>query len=358
VEAKIVSSLCEVGLDERGWNDLLATSQTNSVFQTHQWTRSWLTVFGDQCVPRFVTVSDESGTVGLAPLILGLGVSGERVIRFLGDNRADYCDFLTSTSKPQATIQLFEAILCDQSWDLIVLRNIPAHSLSARIASAICRHAGCYVLTSRQFVCPTLLIRGREEEARKILNKPSLRRREQYFRRAGHLLCRHLGAISEIEPHLDPFFAQHITRWTGSNTPSLFLDVRNRVFFRELAARLAPSGSLLFSVVQFDDKVIAYHYGFDYNGTVLWYKPSFDVTHARGSPGLVLLRQLIGYAIEQGRDELDFTIGDEPFKRRFTNSARATVQIRIYRSLGRFALGYCRRLLSSAVKSVARSRSA
>ena len=101
---------------------------------------------------------------------------------------------------------------------------------------------------------------------------------------------------------------------------------------------MADKGWLLFSMVEFNDQPIAFHYGFDYNDTVLWYKPSFDVEHASHSPGLVLLRYLIGYAIDQKRHELDFTIGDEPFKSRFTNSKRKTVSLKVFRNPGRFFL--------------------
>lgn len=73
------------------------------------------------------------------------------------------------------------------------------------------------------------------------------------------------------------------------------------------------------------------HYGFDYDGVVTWYKPSFDPAFAAHSPGLALLRQLIGYALTNGRRELDFTWGAEPFKARFTNHSRRLVRLQVFR---------------------------
>jgi CelD/BcsL family acetyltransferase involved in cellulose biosynthesis len=99
VEARVVRTLDEVGLDEQGWNRLAACSDTNSVFQTYQWTRSWWTTFSDQYEPVFVRVSDGSEIVGVAPLVMKRDALRRRVIRFLGDNRADYCDFLMGVDK-------------------------------------------------------------------------------------------------------------------------------------------------------------------------------------------------------------------------------------------------------------------
>ncbi len=157
-----------------------------------------------------------------------------------------------------------------------------------------------------------------------------------------------------MEPYIDEFFEQHVRRWAGRETPSLFTDVRNRVFYRRLAAELADAGSLLFSVVEFNDQPVAFHYGFDYNGVVMWYKPSFDIAYAHQSPGLVLLRNLMGYAIEQNRTEFDFGVGDEEFKQRFTNTKRMTTRIRIYRNRVRFAVDLSKRNLVEAMNRLAR----
>ena len=50
-----------------------------------------------------------------------------------------------------------------------------------------------------------------------------------------------------------------------------------------------------------------------------------------------MVRHLIGRAVDLGKRELDFTTGDEPFKRRFTNTTRKTVEIVICRSAARLA---------------------
>ena len=82
----------------------------------------------------------------------------------------------------------------------------------------------------------------------------------------------------------------------------------------------------------------------------MYYKPSFDPALAAHSPGLVLVRHLIARALEGGRRELDFTIGDEPFKRRFTNTTRKTVNVQIFREPALYLFERSRRGVMAAVR--------
>jgi CelD/BcsL family acetyltransferase involved in cellulose biosynthesis len=340
---------------EGAWNALLPTSDTNSVFQTHAWNRSWFEAFREHFEPCIVTVSDGHGIAGIAPLVIARNGSRDRVIRFLGDGRSDYCDFLTGPNKEEAMRAMFAAVFSGVDWDVMELHNVPAGSRTTAMAQAICSQAGYKVLVADQFLCPTLMIAGHEDSARAILNKPSLRRPTNYFQRAGRLVCRDLTGAEEIEPYLDQFFEQHVGRWNGTRSPSLFVNGRNRAFYRVLTRNLSGSGALLFSVIELDGRPIAFHYGFDYNRSVIWYKPSFDITHAAHSPGLVLMRHLIDYAVGHDRRELDFTVGDEPFKRRFTNLTRKTVSLLVFRDASRYLLEATRRKVVSAVSRVSRT---
>jgi CelD/BcsL family acetyltransferase involved in cellulose biosynthesis len=222
-------------------------------------------------------------------------------------------------------------------------------SRTIHAVAAKCRRLGYRALVTDHFACPTLVIRGHEQEAQAILEKPSLRRRIRRFNRTGHLTYRDLRTLEDIDPYLDRFFAQHIARWREHEEPSLFVDPLNQEFYRALTRNLDAKG-LLFSVVEYEGDAIAFHFGFDFDGVVTWYKPSFDVAHAQWSPGLVLVRHLLEHAIAQGRRELDFTIGDEAFKRRFTNVTRKTVRIQVFRDPGRYALERSRRGLVAAIK--------
>jgi CelD/BcsL family acetyltransferase involved in cellulose biosynthesis len=351
---RVVTSFEETDLDEHGWNTL-ASSATNSVFQTHQWHRSWWSTYRTSYEPLLVVVSDAGSTCGVAPLMVEQTSARGRVVRFIGEGRADYCDLLAADN--WNTVAAMVRGLKDYgAWDILDLSNIPSESHTVAMLKAICEHEGLRVMVHDHFVCPTLMVRGHERAALTVLNKPSLRRRQNYFERIGRLTFRDLTAAKDVEPYLDAFFTQHIARWRATSTPSLFQDQVNRSFYRELTARLDRTGWLLFSVVELDGRPIALHYGFDYNDALIWYKPSFDPAFASGSPGLVLVRHLIHYVLDHKRRELDFTIGDEPFKQRFTNVMRKTVNVQIYRDPARYAFERSRRGLMAAVRRVRNRR--
>lgn len=330
VRTTVATTLDGTGLDATAWNALAATSATNSIFQTHQWSTSWWSSFGDQFTPRFVSATDDTGVVGVAPLILDSSTR-QRVLRFLGDGRADYCDFLTKDADIGVLLRLFAAVTELPDWDVILLNNLPGQSPTVDALTTWCARAGLPTLVNRHVLCPTLLIDGHQDEARAVLNKPSLRRPLHYFQRSGRLDVRDLRRSAAIEPLLDAFFAQHVTRRLAKHSRSLFDEPRNRTFYRALTRNLDGTDWLLFSVATVDERPIAIHFGFDYNGVVTWYKPAFDVTAAHHSPGLLMVRHLLQYACEGRRRELDFTVGDEPFKQRFTNALRHNVRLMVFK---------------------------
>ena len=348
--AYVASSLDVPELSETVWNRLVEASETNTVFQTYEWTRSWLKVNRDQCQPRLCVVCDEGQVVGIAPFVLKRHPFGRHVIQFVGDGRADYCDVIAGGDNSDVLHTALSAVLAlPDRWDVVELNNIPSESSTVGVIQEFCRQHGYRCLVADQYVCRALVIRGHEAEAAQVLNKPSLRRRHNYFSRRGELTCRRVTGV-DVLAYLDQFFSQHVERWSTGNPPSLFHDERNREFYRELAVSMANTPWLVLSVVELDGHPIAIHYGFDYNDAIVWYKPSFDITYAKHSPGLVLLRYLIAQAVEGHRRELDFTIGDELFKRRFTNVRRKTVSIRFYRQRGRCLLERSLLAIRSAIK--------
>lgn len=354
LKSRVASGLPDVGLTADEWNALAALGATNTIFQTHQWTRSWLAAFGERYRTLFVIVTDGERVAGVAPLMVDRTRSFQRTLRFVGHGRADYCDVLGGSRHRDALAAVLDALETFGEWDIAKLGNVPAASPTIADLRALCADRRWHILVRDQFACPALLVREHEEDVRRILRKRSLRRPHNYFTRVGRVAPRDLTTRREIEPLLDHLFTQHVERRRLAGHRSLFRDPSNRRLYQELTANLEGTGWLLFSVIELEGRPIACHFGFDYNGVVTWYKPSFDVAHAARSPGLLMVRHLIDYTLKHGRDELDFTIGDEPFKRRFTNTARQTAEILISRSRLRLAANRAWNMARSARRTLFR----
>jgi CelD/BcsL family acetyltransferase involved in cellulose biosynthesis len=117
-----------------------------------------------------------------------------------------------------------------------------------------------------------------------------------------------------------------------------------------------PDGlNVHFCALFLDDRPIAFHFGFISRNRLLWYKPSFDIRVAKGSPGVTLACNLIRFAQENSLAELDFTIGDEPFKSRFCSEYRIVDEYRVHKSRLRYLAdtGYTR--LRRAAKALVKS---
>ena len=158
--------------------------------------------------------------------------------------------------------------------------------------------------------------------ANQAVRKKSLRRHESYFLKNGGIEVRHFNSNIEFLNELDSFFLQHINRWAETPYPSLFNDEKNRKFYKELSKEFDSIDWLRFTGIIWQDQTIAYHFGFDYKKTFLWYKPTFDIELSRYSPGEVLLRQLLLQSIKDENMYFDFGLGEEQFKSRFATRTR------------------------------------
>ena len=317
------------------WNDLLRRSETSTAFQALEWILPWWEAFGSGARSLVLLARVGGVLVGAAPLMIStrqLFGRKRRLVEFIAVRASDYADFIVGPDKEVILPALLKQLLvCGAAWDLLYLSNMPEESSTLRqVAVFFARHG--YPLVERfDYECPTYRF-GDLEADRRLVRKKSLKRHFNHFQKTGCLEFRRCRTADDLLTFLDPFFEQHIARRALTDVPSIFHDPRHRAFHRRAALALLPTGWLDFSVVLHDGRPIAFHYGFDYNDKLMWYKPSFDPTLASRSPGEVLLKYLFEDALERELREFDFGIGDEPFKYRFANHTRRTAAVQVYRA--------------------------
>lgn len=349
LELRVYKNWETLPLSRDEWNEIVCSSATDTIFQTYEWHDAWWKVFGPGKSLHLLVAYKYGHPVALAPLF---GVDGVRnsALRFLGSGHADYLDVICPASYNAdflATV-LLHMDTTQPARGVLELQNIPSESPSND--SLANQRSGYRSLNYAQVPCPTLRITGNEDDVRRLLSRYSLRRPQNYFQRAGKLEYTELSGAGDVYDHLQSFFKQHTQRWKAKGVQSRFLESANREFFEELVPRLQPRGWLQFSTTTLDGLPLAYHFGFTYKDRLLWYKPSFESAHEKGSPGLLMLRQLIETALSTGIGELDFTIGDEAFKQRFANDCRTNLYWRVYRSRLRFLAAHIQHVVRSSRK--------
>jgi CelD/BcsL family acetyltransferase involved in cellulose biosynthesis len=319
-------------IDPEDWNRLCFKGPTNTIFQTYQWHAAWLEEFGKDNKLFLVQVKENGKLIGLAPL--GVIKKGPlRILKFIGTGHSDYCDFIYDKADTNALKEILKFLKTRMNdWDAMALDHIPEGSETVRVIDAFCRDTGLLVTLYSKLPCPVFIFDPHKGNAEELTNKKRLRDYFQYFQEKGGYQVLHANTAGDITPFLEQFFEQHIQRCKTTDHQSLFGDERNQRFYKGLVKYLCPNQWLNFTVVQSQGNPIAFHFGLIYGRKFICYKPSFDHRLSKFSPGQVLLRELFIYSIGKKCEEFDFSIGDEDYKRRFTNKIRMNFSFKVFKT--------------------------
>jgi CelD/BcsL family acetyltransferase involved in cellulose biosynthesis len=310
-----------LGPDE--WNALVAANETNTVFQTYEWFDAWWQCFGSTRDLFLLVVREGTAIRGFAALMRRTNMFGWRTLEFAGAGNADYQDFVLPHDKPRAVAAICAFLRANcRRWDRLALGNVPSTSSTLPALAEAGLANGLHLVKEVRVPCPTMLLYEDQARARRVIDRYSVRRPHNWFTKRGEVQFRHVTDAEEIARLLPAFFEQHRRRWQSVGKPSLFSQVRQKRFYELLAGGMLARGWLQFSLIEFNGVPIAFHFGFDYFGCLTWYKPTFEVSYAEHSPGLLLTRHLIEDGLRRARRELDFTGGDESFKERFASQLR------------------------------------
>lgn len=319
MRADIVTDFEELAAVLEDYTRFGEASTSAMVFQNLHWLRAWWKAFGKTAEVLAPVVFQGNAVVGILPL-----VRQGTAIRFMGMPGADYSDILCrGEAAHEVTAAALRTLLRLEGWSTCRLNNLRDNSALARSVMRLPADVRCHMNFLRLARRSALVLgQGREDVIEATRRKPALKRHRNKLYRSGEVRFRHLERRDEAHRLLPTLFQQHITRRAMAGEYSQFLLPEWRNFYAALVDELDLRGQLRFSVLELDGRPIACHFGFECNGTLILYKPTFDVDYWELSPGDVLLSELLAYARDQALDEVDFTIGAEPYKDHFTNQSR------------------------------------
>jgi CelD/BcsL family acetyltransferase involved in cellulose biosynthesis len=330
LRCKIITDFAELEALAGDWGRLWNSAPRRDVFNAFAWARAWWRSCGSRLSLYTPVAYRGDRVVGILPLVID-GCT----LRFLGFGHSDYNDMLCDAEDATDVLEAALRALFQRptAWDSCVLENVPESAwlvacldklsgwLRARLHLSFCNH------------CPRVALEtAGAEPLKSILKKKSLLRHEKALSRLGDVRFRHMESRDEIRSHLPAFFRQHIARRALAGDKSLFCAEEACCFYRALVDELDPQRELRFSVLELDERPIAYHFGFEVHGTFFWYKPTFDADLCGYSPGEVLLKKLFEHAGQKRLQVFDFTVGDEAFKNRFANQVHRNYRLRLFPS--------------------------
>jgi len=313
IKTRVLEGFEDPSLTKDAWNKLLEQGDTDTVNLTWDWQRSWWKSFGRGKL--LLVVAERNGySIALAPLF-----SDEGMIYNLFPE--DALDFVGDVSDPSVLDALLKTAR-NAVEDFVGFRFyfIPHTSRTGFLLKDAAARLNLNYYDEGSLPSPFLDLKSEPEKALNMTRKKSLRRHENYFTREGKLEVLHFSKAEDILPHLEEFFEQHIARRNTTTASSLFLDIKQRDYYKRLTTEISSTGWLRFTRLNWNGKAIAFHYGLSYKGRYLYGIPSFNMELAEHSPGEVLLRQLLLAAISEGATSFDLGMGDEAYKYRFSSN--------------------------------------
>jgi CelD/BcsL family acetyltransferase involved in cellulose biosynthesis len=327
VTTRIIDGFYDPAFGCEEWERLLHQGGTDSVFLTWHFQRAWWETLGRGEL-LLIAAERDGQVVALAPFYTEC-----HMVYFLGTGfESDCLDFIGDVRDPEVLCALLDTARSHTpEFEGFKFYFIPDKSgTGTGLAKAAERlDLSCY--EEGDETAPWLDMAGHPGLASELADKKKLLKYERFFRETGQLKVQHFKNGEDMLPYLDELFEQHIARRPGPTNPSRFLYPKARMLVRRLTQVAAHTGWLRFTRLEWEGRSMALHHGFHYRGRYIWGSASFALDLAKRSPGLVLIRQLLLAAIEEGATAFDFRTGDAPFKLRFASEANSLHHWGLYR---------------------------
>lgn len=317
---KLLVSAGEIRALAAEWRHLLALHPHPESFYDLAWTIAGLV--DPHLNPLAPAVFEDGRLIGVLPLGLR-----QNQLEFIGISFADYNDLLCIPERKTEILSLMLASLrqssAASSWHRLMLVNVRDDSL---LRQALCESGlRKQFWETRAYPCPYIdFSGGKDALIAKFIAKKSLVRHAKGLNCKGVVAFEVLRDYSAVIPYLERFCEQQVIRRAASGQPSHLRHEEPRRALAGLMCDLAAQGNLRFAVLTLNGDPAAFHFGFVYGRKYYWYKPSFQIDLWDDSPGEVLIRDLLISLRGEPSVILDFTIGNEAFKGRFTNGASNT----------------------------------
>ena len=317
----------EVEKIAEGWEDLLPSCWTNTVFVTPWWQTTWLRHFGDPSTARVVAALNGDGAlVGIAPMDVSAGS-----VTFLGDTDLfDYRDFLVRKGTEDAFYPAMFDEIDTWEWETLDLESVPEGSPTIGFVTAAAKSKGWDVEVEEEDKAPLTCLPGNWEDYVSGLGKKYRHELRRKIRKLGNS-----GEVTQydctpemLSEHLPDFFRLH--RLSSPEKADFMTEARER-FFAELMEAAAARGQLKLSMLELDGARVAACINFDYEDSYLLYNSGYDPAYSQFSVGFVNKAWTIKDAIESGKRTFDFLRGTERYKYDLGAEDRSIYTIRIRR---------------------------
>jgi CelD/BcsL family acetyltransferase involved in cellulose biosynthesis len=319
----------------RQWHALVLREERPQVFYTYEWALAVYRAYHASLRPLlFLAYDAQNSLCGVGAL--AIDPSSQRV-SFLGATTGDYCDFLGTADEKPALVAAVLAELRKQGLGEVTLTNLPADSSTVAALRRASAENGYWFFARTAYVCAQVSLRRLERTNDGKRVAPGQKRVRRFAKAMGPeapVRLDHSRSWDALAPILPQFIQAHVGRFLEIGRVSNLANERRQAFLVELAKLLSTPGWLVLSRMRAGERVVAWHYGFQFHGSWFWYQPTFDSSVEKHWPGFCLLTQVIQEATDDPTmTTLDLGLGSEAYKAKFANESRETLHFALHRSV-------------------------
>ncbi len=282
------------------------------LFVTPVFMKAWWDVFGAGNSLYFLSVRDEEGLIGIAPLMRKDGEAS-----FAGNpDVCDYFDFIIVPGKEQ---EFFESLLGYLKLDNVITLDLRALRPDSTVVNYLVETAiskGCEVTLTPNDVSSEMVLPGTWEDYLQYLNtkqRHEVRRKLRRLEEAGEVRYIVVGNPEQVRNDFEIFLRLFMESRTDK---AEFLTEQRETFFRKLAESMSEAGIFKLGKLELDSVPAAMIIYFDYNDRIYLYNSGFETSYTSLSIGLLSKVLSIRDSIESGKKSYDFLKGDEIYKSR------------------------------------------
>jgi CelD/BcsL family acetyltransferase involved in cellulose biosynthesis len=324
------------------WNRLLQSAATNVPFLQFEYVKNWWQTLGggewENADLRIIFGRDDHGQLlGIAPFFRTQLSDQSFVYMFIGSIEiSDYLDFIVAPeNRVEFTEKLFRYLHQQDAneWSKVDLYNLPDWTTNNKQLKSLSEEMGWGFREESLQPCPMIALEGDWDTYLMSLKKKQRHELRRKLRKAESYPEEVSFHILTKDDPLEESIATYIQLMGYDPRKSEFLNPKMEKNIRELINIALAGDWLVLAFLEVGGTKIAANMNFDYGNRLWVYNSGIHPDYYDLSPGWVLLGMTIQWAIEHGRNALDFMRGDEEYKYRLGGQDRQISRVQIHREL-------------------------
>jgi CelD/BcsL family acetyltransferase involved in cellulose biosynthesis len=314
------------------WDDTVLNSGCDSLFLGYEWLSSWYDYYGKDIELFFILIKNNGQPYSFAPFCIEhirVGGLKARRLQFLGNQFSYYTDPVIPANNKKICFLIIKTLKEHQrEWDWAKLLHMDGESPNWDLLSESIQR---FDYLSYIKPCPIGVFVRTEGTFKQYFDSLSrehrshCKKQENRLHRLGPLK---LEILSEDNPQTNMYFEDlwlhrkarlvNMGKWHFED----YQEIEQKRLYWNLLQKLGTANMAELVILFCCDIPIAYELCFISKKKLYRYLTTFDQKYSYYSPGKVLLKYLINYAFDKGFKEVDFLIGLDPYKFKWSKENR------------------------------------